>query len=63
MGGQLSESMVRVGNMGIVDGHRILAFLRAYAEVKGRHLDLDEEQLPDSCLLPDGLVSEAGQTG
>ena len=44
--GKLTDSILRIGNLGIVSGKQILTFLRSYFEVSGIEISLSEESLP-----------------
>lgn len=59
--GALSDSIIRVGNVGMVDGRQICQFLNSYFQISGIHMSADVSELPPESFVGKNVIEENAQ--
>ena len=56
--GNLANTTLRVGTMGMINNHYIEKFLNSYFKISGKNIIIKESDIPQSTRLPDFLVDD-----
>ena len=56
--GNLANTTLRIGTMGMINNHYIEKFLNSYFKISGKNIIIKESDIPPSTRLPDFLVDD-----